>query len=110
MEMHCRWLRGDAQVAQKREWEACKSQRHPACGQQRGSTVLPETWTRKVLNLGECIAGGGEVMRKWLRRVSGEHASLSASLPVAWTSSVFLAADPSRLDVLRYPTCAPHQQ
>ena len=49
-----------------------------------------------------CYTGGGEVMRKWLRRVSAEHASLSASLPPAWTSSVFLAADPSRLDVLRY--------
>jgi len=44
---------------------------------------------------------GGEVMRKWLRRVSGEHASLSGSLPLAWTSSIFLAADPSRLDLLR---------
>lgn len=46
-------------------------------------------------------AGGGEVMRKWLRRVSGEHGSLSGSLPLAWTSSVFVAADPSRLDILR---------
>ncbi len=44
---------------------------------------------------------GGEVMRKWLRRVSGEHASLSGSLPLTWTSSIFLAADPSRLDLLR---------
>ena len=46
-------------------------------------------------------AGGGEVMRKWLRRVSAEHASLSASLPLAWTSSIFVAADPTRLDLLR---------
>ncbi|KAL0040998.1 hypothetical protein WJX77_001679 [Trebouxia sp. C0004] len=46
-------------------------------------------------------SAGGEVMRKWLRRVSGEHASLSGSLPLAWTSSIFLAADPSRLDLLR---------
>ncbi|KAL3146802.1 hypothetical protein ABBQ38_014781 [Trebouxia sp. C0009 RCD-2024] len=46
-------------------------------------------------------SGGGEVMRKWLRRVSGEHASLSGSLPLAWTSSIFVAADPSRLDILR---------
>ena len=46
-------------------------------------------------------AAGGEVMRRWLRRVSGEHASLSGSLPLAWTSSIFLAADPSRLDLLR---------
>ena len=48
-----------------------------------------------------CIAAGGEAMRKWLRRVSGEHATLSGSLPVAWTSSVLLAADASRLDVIR---------
>ena len=46
-------------------------------------------------------AAGGEVMRKWLRRVSGEHATLSGSLPLAWSSSIFLAADPSRLDLLR---------
>ncbi|KAL0043350.1 hypothetical protein WJX79_002441 [Trebouxia sp. C0005] len=46
-------------------------------------------------------SAGGEVMRKWLRRVSGEHASLSGSLPLAWTSSIFLAADSSRLDLLR---------
>ncbi|DBB18625.1 TPA: Baculoviral IAP repeat-containing protein 6 [Trebouxia sp. C0006] len=46
-------------------------------------------------------SAGGEVMRKWLRRVSGEHASLSGSLPLTWTSSIFLAADPSRLDLLR---------
>lgn len=45
-------------------------------------------------------------MRKWLRRVSGEHASLSGSLPLAWTSSIFVAADPSRLDILRSATPA----
>lgn len=60
-------------------------------------------WLAHIITAcGWCYAGGGEVMRKWLRRVSAEHASLSASLPPAWTSSVFLAADPSRLDVLRY--------
>ena len=46
-------------------------------------------------------SGGGELARKWLRRVSGEHASLSGNLPLAWNSSIFVAADPSRLDILR---------
>lgn len=57
-----------------------------------------------VVKVADCVVlgiAGGEVMRKWLRRVSGEHASLSGSLPLAWTSSIFLAADSSRLDLLR---------
>ena len=66
---------------------------------------VSSTASHRVLMLGRgccCIvAAGGEVMRKWLRRVSGEHASLSGSLPLAWTSSIFVAADPSRLDLLR---------
>ncbi|KAK9804781.1 hypothetical protein WJX72_005025 [[Myrmecia] bisecta] len=46
-------------------------------------------------------AGGGQQMKTRLRRLVEEHSSLSTSLPLAWGSSIFLAADDTRLDVLR---------
>jgi ubiquitin-protein ligase len=45
--------------------------------------------------------GGGEVMRKRLRRITEEVSTLSTSLPAAFDSSICLAVDTGRMDLLR---------
>jgi baculoviral IAP repeat-containing protein 6 len=45
--------------------------------------------------------GGGELMRRRLRRITEELATLATSLPVTWDSSILLAVDEERVDVLR---------
>ena len=45
---------------------------------------------------------GGELMRKRLMRITHEVCTLSTSLPLSWESSVLLAVDKERMDVLRY--------
>ena len=47
------------------------------------------------------VSGGGEVMRKRLKRITEELGALSTSLPLSWDSSILLAVHADRLDVLR---------
>ncbi len=47
------------------------------------------------------LAGGSS----WLRRIAQEQSSLSTSLPCTWRSSIFLAVDSARVDVLRCAAC-----
>ncbi|KAF6261015.1 ubiquitin-conjugating enzyme/RWD-like protein [Scenedesmus sp. NREL 46B-D3] len=50
---------------------------------------------------GKGKAAGGEVMRRRLRRITGELGALSTSLPLSGDSSILLAVDAQRMDVLR---------
>uniref|UniRef100_A0A383W5T2 UBC core domain-containing protein n=1 Tax=Tetradesmus obliquus TaxID=3088 RepID=A0A383W5T2_TETOB len=50
---------------------------------------------------GKGKAAGGEVMRKRLRRITEELGALSTSLPLNADSSILLAVDAQRMDVLR---------
>ena len=52
-------------------------------------------------SLAAAAAGGGELMRRRLRRITEELATLATSLPVTWDSSILLAVDEERVDVLR---------
>ena len=45
--------------------------------------------------------GGGEHMRKRLRRITEEICTLSTSLPASWESSILVAVDDERMDMLR---------
>ena len=45
-----------------------------------------------------CPCAGGSA---WLRRIAQEQSALATALPCTWNSSVFLAVDSSRVDVLR---------
>ena len=45
--------------------------------------------------------GGGEVMRKRLRRITEEVSTLATSLPAAFDSCICLAVDSERMDLLR---------
>eukprot|EP00798_Chlamydomonas_sp_ICE-L_P026983 gene26984-8998_t len=46
-------------------------------------------------------AAGGDLMRRRLKRITEEISTLSTSLPLSWESSVFVAVDEERMDVLR---------
>ncbi|GAX74518.1 hypothetical protein CEUSTIGMA_g1967.t1 [Chlamydomonas eustigma] len=44
---------------------------------------------------------GGELMRKRLKRITEELSTLSTSLPISWESTILVAVDEERMDVLR---------
>ena len=47
----------------------------------------------------------GSNSKKGLLRLCQEVSSLGSSLPVFWSSSIFVVSDESRMDVLRWPLC-----
>lgn len=44
---------------------------------------------------------GGDIMRRRLRRITGEVSALATGLPLDWEAAAFVAVDESRVDVLR---------
>ncbi|GIL78402.1 hypothetical protein Vretifemale_7873, partial [Volvox reticuliferus] len=46
-------------------------------------------------------SAGGDVMRRRLKRITGEISGLATGLPLDWEASAFVAVDDNRVDVLR---------